>query len=398
MKNKKPNILLLGSNSGNNLGDAAILSGILDSVSKVLPEAEFVVPSHKPKFINENYGKEFNVKGISFNPWTFSIRFLGFTTFKAMKKADIAMICDGIIFGKNIFNPLFNYLNTLVFLVPWAKITNTKLVCYSCGIGPFRSKLERVLAKFLINNCDLVIMRDNDSKKLAQDIGVTKDIHVTGDPAFVNPVNDQKRAIEVMKENNINPEYPILGINVTKYIDGWLGKDEKVEDRENFLNMLSDGINSAKEKINENIQTVLFSTHPMDEGFCRELASKTAGNVIDNSRYLSHDIQAVMRESRLFIGMRFHSVVLSTAVGVPVIALIYAPKVKGMMRLMESGEYGFDLKSLTSENFSEKIISAWNESNELQEKQQKIVRELISGAYNATEIIRDKYFPNTESK
>ncbi len=397
MKSNTPTITLLGNNSGRNLGDAAILSAILDVVSKEIPDAEFLVPSTHPHFIDDNYGSTYNVKGVNVMPWTGSIRLLGIPTFRCIAKSDIALICDGIIFGKKLWNPAFNFLITLIFLMPWAKLTGCKVVCYSCGIGPFPSFWSRLFAKWVINGSDLVIMRERDSEALSRKIGVTKPIEVTGDAAFINPVSSDERAEQILEEEGISSELPLLGINVTTYIDSWLSADERVGSKEKFLEMLAEGINQAKEQVNERFTPLLFSTQPMDEKVTYKVAEMVGAKVIHNSKYLSHDIQAAMRRCGLLIGMRFHSLVLSSAVGVPIVGLVYAPKVRGYMRLLDCEDYSLELKDMSAENFRDTVVKAWNKRAQLRTHQSTIVEDLKRGAQRAAVTLRERYFTATEN-
>ena len=393
MKGTHPVITLLGSNSGNNLGDAAILSSILEHLTRELPTSEFIVPTTKPSFINTHYSKRYNVKAISMMPWTASIRFVGVPTFVSLWKSDVALICDGILFGKKLWNPFFNWLIALIFVVPYARLVNCKVVCYCTGIGPFKSKISQVMARWVLNGCDLVIMRENDSKKLTEDLGCIHPVEVTGDAAFINPVSDESRGKDVSKELGLDFSKPTLGINVTKYMDTWLNENEKIQDKDAFLKMLATGIKNARTNLGENFQTVVFCTHPMDEGAATELATHLDGLKVFNSKYLSHDIQAVMRQCELFVGMRFHSVVLASAVDVPIIGLIYMPKVRGYMRLLECEDYSLELGKLTLESFTAAIEKGWKERAALKSRQKKTVDELKAGALRAAARIREQYFP-----
>jgi len=393
VKGTNPRITLIGSNSGRNVGDAAIMSAILEVVTKEIPNAEFFVPSTNPKFIDDNYGAQYKVKGVNVMPWTGSIRLLGIPTFACLAKSDVALICDGIIFGKKLFNPLFNFLITLIFVVPWARLVGCKVVCYSCGIGPFSSKISRMFARWVLNGCDLVIMREHDSKKLAEEIGVTKPIPVTGDAAFLNPVSSDARAQEILKENSVDLNKPLFGINVTKYFDAWLTESERVADKSVFLKTLADGINAAANSCG--FLPLVFSTQPMDEGVAQQLADLLKAKVIANSKYLSHDMQAVMRRCELFMGMRFHSVVLASAVETPVLGLIYAPKVRGFMRLLECQDYAVELASLATGTLQKTLENAWSNRKALQAKQKLVIDELKKGAHQAALTLRDRYFPES---
>lgn len=398
MKGNHPRITLLGNNSGRNLGDAAIMSAIFDSVTNELPDAEFLVPSLVPSFIEKNYGGRFNVRAIDVKPKTFSMRLLGLPTIKCLAKSDVALICDGIIFGRKLFSP-HNFLITLIFVVPLARLFGCRVVCYSCGIGPFPTRISKLFARWVINLCDLVIMREHDSKKLAEEIGVTKPIEVTGDAAFLNYISDRKLAEEIALHEGIHLNKPLLALNVTPYLDSWLEKSERLTDPATYLSTVAKGIGEARriiaqQSLDDVPQCVLFSCSPMDEAFTYELAAKVDGVVIDNTKYLSHDIQAVMKLCGLLVGMRFHSLILSSSVAVPIVGLIYAPKVRGYMRQLGCAEYGIELNTITPETLGQQIARAWIDRKALQSKQQRVVEALRAGAQQASQQLRTRYFPN----
>jgi polysaccharide pyruvyl transferase WcaK-like protein len=392
MKAAHPRITLLGNNSGRNLGDMAIMSSILESLSKRLPNAEFYVPSIKPEWTEKHYGGQYNVKAIDVMPWTGSIRLLGLPTFWCLAKSDCALICDGIIFGKKLFNPAFNYLITLVFLVPLAKLLGCKMVCYSTGIGPFPSWISKLLAKWTINGCDLVMMRERDSEALCKEIGVTRPIELTGDAAFINPVSSEDTAIEITRSIGLDPSKPMLAINATSYLDTWLTPEQRLKDPHSFLKVVAEGIKKAQEMVKERFQPLVVCTHPMDESTCQELAKLVDGAMLTNTTYLSHDIQAVIRRCGLLVGMRFHSIVLASSVETPVVGLIYAPKVRGYLRLLKCEDYGLELADVTPQTLSDTLVKAWDTRVALQEQQRPTIRDLKAGAEHAADLLVHRYY------
>ncbi len=392
MKAAHPRITLLGNNSGRNLGDMAIMSSILESLSRRLPNAEFYVPSIKPEWTEKHYGGRYNVKAIDVMPWTGSIRLLGLPTLWCLAKSDCALICDGIIFGKKLFNPAFNYLITLVFLVPLAKLLGCKMVCYSTGIGPFPSWISKLLAKWTINGCDLVMMRERDSEALCKEIGVTQPIELTGDAAFINPVSSEDTAVEITRSIGLDPGKPMLAINATSYLDTWLTPEQRLKDPHSFLKVVAEGIKKAQESVKERFQPLVVCTHPMDEATCQELAKLVDGAILTNTTYLSHDIQAVIRRCGLLVGMRFHSIVLASSVETPVVGLIYAPKVRGYLRLLKCEDYGLELAQVTPETLSETLVKAWDNRAALQEQQRPTIRDLKAGAEHAADLLVHRYY------
>ena len=368
------------------------MSSIMESLSKRMPNAEFYVPTIKPEWVRKHYGERYNVKAVNVMPWTLSLRLLGLPTLICLAKSDVALICDGIIFGKKLFNPAFNYLITLVFLVPLARLLGCKMVCYSTGIGPFQNKISRLLAKWTIEGCDLVMMRERDSEKLTKDIGVTKPVELTGDAAFINPVSDDKVAVSIMRELGLDPEKPTMAINATAYLDTWLNPSERLSDPKGLLKTIAEGVQQAQKQVTDTFQPLIVCTHPMDEATCRELAEMCGAKVLTNSTYLSHDIQAVIRRCGILVGMRFHSIVLASSVETPVVGLIYAPKVRGYLKLLQCEEFSLELASLTPQYLAQKLSEAWNARKELQERQRPVIGDLKEGAEHAADLLCSKYF------
>jgi polysaccharide pyruvyl transferase WcaK-like protein len=397
MKNDHPVITLLGNNSGNNIGDAAIMASVMDMLTEVLPTAEFLVPSMKPEWIETHYGKKYNVRAIDVRPRTGSLRLFGIPTFQCLAKSDAALICDGIIFDHKLFSP-HNFLSTLYMLLPALLVTRCKLVCFSTGIGPLRTGLGRHMAKCVINACDLVMMRDEDSRTLCREIGVTKEVHLTGDAAFVNKVSPDERAPHIAAELGLSLEKPLFGVNVTSYMDSWLVGKERLSDPKGYLRLLAESIQGANATLGNPFTPLVFSTHPMDEPPADELAQLLSTNgsrctVIKNSTYSSHDEQALMRRCGVFLGMRFHSLILSSAVQAPIIALIYAPKVRGYMRLLKSEDVALELGSLTKEKLQNTIIETWKNREQIGARQKVPIDELKRRAYIAARLLRERIYP-----
>lgn len=392
MRYRNPRLTLLGNNAGRNVGDMAIMSSIMESITKRLPGAQFYVPSTNPEWTRRNYGARFKVRALNVMPWTASLRLLGLPTLYALATSDIALICDGIIFGNRLFNPAFNYLITLVFIVPLARLLGCKVVCYSCGIGPLGSAISRRLAKWTINGCDLVMMRDRDSVALARQVGVTRPIELTGDPAFINPVSSDERACDILRGLGIDAATPILAVNVTAYLDRWLRKDERLSEGTDLIRQLAEGISVAQRQVHYQFVPLVIATHPMDEDICRALAAQIGGKVLLCSSFLSHDIQAVLRRCGMLLGMRFHSLVLASSVMTPVMALVYAPKVRGYMRSLECDDVALELAGLTPAVLAERLAWAWDRREELRSRQAPHIQNMKAGAERAADTLLQRYF------
>ena len=403
-------ITILGSNSGRNAGDAAILASIMRILTEKLgPDTIFEVPSTNPKFIKSQYGSKFNVKPISIMPWTASVRLLGLPTFRSVKRSDMTLITDGIIFDVKLFNPLFNFLITLIFIAPWAKLWGRPLVCFNVGIGPLESFWGKRFGRFVGNACDLITVRDQESHDLFRQVGVIRDIHLTGDSAFLNWGISKEKVYDHLKFKQISEpakEGRLLGVNVTPYVDRWLRKDEKVEERASFLPTLAQAL--VRLKCEKNLEPVIFTTQVMDAAYGSALSEQVSklyhqqtGDswrpaLFANVDLNNHELMSLAGICRLFLGMRYHSLILASKAGAPVMGLIYAPKVRSFMAQVGTPEFGIELAKASSDSLFETVALALERQDTVRQKQQAVVNNLCQGAERAADLLRERYYSQEE--
>lgn len=412
MSNKKSKlrVTILGSNSGRNAGDAAILAAIMRSLSEETDgKVSFEVPTTHPQFVDGEYGDEFEVRGINVMPWTGSVRLLGIPTFKSIRRTDVTLITDGIIFDINLWNPLFNFLITLIFLVPWAKMCGKKVVCYNVGIGPLDSFFGKVFARWVGNACDIITVRDQDSLELFRKIGVNKEIHLTADSVFQGWASEASRVDTVISELGLEEEFSksnVLGVNITRYIDRWLRSDQKVSDKSEFVPMFARVL--AKLKAEQGIEPLITITQIMDlesgerlakltgEEFEKVSKGKTwAPKVISNKNNNNHDLIGLDSRCSLFVGMRLHSLIIACRAACPVVGLVYAPKVRSFLSQLGTPDRSIELAEITEEGLYESLLDAWNNREQIKQTQQAVHKELEERAAFSARLVVDEF---SESK
>lgn len=111
-KGKIESITLLGSSSGRNAGDAALVGTIMDSIDLACGERLlYEIPSIKPDFIYRSYKNR--VRAIGMWPWNLSIKMLGVPTYRSIMRTDLSLVFDAVLFDRSLYNPAFNYLSSL---------------------------------------------------------------------------------------------------------------------------------------------------------------------------------------------------------------------------------------------------------------------------------------------
>src|SRR5699024_1572399 len=134
-----------------------------------------------------------------------------------------------IIGGGGILMDL--YTHSLVLFGMYGKIaryTKTPYVIFSAGAGPIETVKGKVILRSLVNQAELVTVRDKASVDVLKSIGVNRDISVIADPAFyVQPPEGKK----TMKEERTIQ----VGVTAVPYFhaDYWPTEDE--EKYENYV-------------------------------------------------------------------------------------------------------------------------------------------------------------------
>ena len=91
-------ISLLGSSSGRNAGDAALIAGIMRSVDNACGQRlMWEIPTLRPEFIWRSY--ENRVRAISMLPWAGTVGMLGIPTYQSLMRTNMTLIYDAMIMG-----------------------------------------------------------------------------------------------------------------------------------------------------------------------------------------------------------------------------------------------------------------------------------------------------------
>ena len=73
-------------------------------------------------------------------------------------------------------------------------------------------------------------------------------------------------------------------------------------------------------------------------------------------------------------------------------SLIYAPKVRGYLRLLNCEDYGLELASLNEEVLGARLADAWDNRAALKARQEPIIRDLKAGAEHAADLLVHRYY------
>lgn len=294
----------------NNSGDDALLLAILNSIKNKYEYAEIVVLSKKPAETRKIY----QVKSVN--------RYNIFLMLKHIFKCDCLISGGGsLIQDATSTKSLLYYLSVIKI----AQIFRKKIMLYANGIGPLNSFKNIEKTKNILNDVDLITLRDNASALELEHIGVTiPKIEVTADPAFLLNADDNGK--KILDSYNVPEDKRYMCVSVREWKDN----------PENFVEIMAEFCDYAYEKYN--FYTVFL---PMQHCVDFEISSKIKNamknrSTVIGTKFPIESVLSIMSKADICVGMRLHSLIYSVNCFVPTIGLMYDPKIKGFMDYIEN--------------------------------------------------------------
>lgn len=362
---KVKEIIIHGFYGHGNLGDDLILLSIFSEINRI-PGISIKVFCTNPKEINKLY----SIEGIN-------SAIVYFNVFQIVRQIKALLKCDLFILGGG--GLLKDYGKSSKSLKKWfywlriAQILRKKTVLLAVGVENIRySKSKEILKKYL-KKVDLITVRDEDSENILRKLGINNNIKVISDPSILLTNQEINSKKELSKP-------PKIIISVRHWYDeGKYIKDLNLN--ENFLKVLSKVVDYLIEKYNAKIYFIPMRIIPYDDD------RKVAKDIVLESKYKDfvtrytsslgvNELLDLLSDCDLVIGMRLHSLIIASSLGIPIIALEYMPKIKGFMKSIKQLEYCHDLNTISFENLRDSIESTFKHHNQRSNQIKLMVDEL----------------------
>ncbi len=302
------NIVICGYHGFSNSGDEALLCAMIDIIRKKCKDTHITVLSIHP----DSTAKLYNVDSI--------YRYNLFKINKLFKKTDLFIFGGGsLIQDITSSRSLYYYLAILKLALK----NKVKVMLYGNGIGPLCKKKNRLAARKCLNKVNLITLRDDMSDKLLSEIGVTEPrILITADPAFTLQFENICPPVELLSRAGLasGAKYAVIAARPWK------------NTASDYAATLAAFCDELSEKYG--ILPLFVPMQPKEDvPFSRTVISKmrTEGYIIDEAINIDK-VFALIAGSELTVGMRLHTLIYATTLGVPVIALSYDPKVTAFMQ------------------------------------------------------------------
>lgn len=272
---------------------------------------------------------------------------------KAIRHSKVILSGGGGLFQDTTSLKSLIYYLKIPFL---AKLFGKKTMIFAQGIGPIKTEAGKFLTRMLCNHfIDAITVRDEGSKKTLESIGVKKAITVTGDLAFLLPLEKIPAPI------NLNlPAGPAFVISLRD----WPGVH-------GAINEFAKTISSFSKKTGATPILLPFQPN-QDVEILRALGQAlTVPHIYHIVPLPPTELLSIIQKSEMVIGMRFHSLVFAAAAGVPFVGIAYDEKVKHLAD--ETNFPVLPLVELDKPELESILLETWNDRTSLKEKLSKNV-------------------------
>ncbi|MCL2187391.1 MAG: polysaccharide pyruvyl transferase CsaB [Defluviitaleaceae bacterium] len=301
-------IMLSGYYGYANSGDDALLDAVISALRREKPDVSLLVLSRNPQETLRETGV-FSINRLNF----FSVR-------KYMKRTRL------IVYGGGSHMQDITSTRSLVyytFLVHMAKFMGLRVMLYGNGIGPINHPRNITKARRALNACDYVSLRDPDSLEFVKNIGVQNpNIHLSVDPVFsLDLSNGSVPSLSSDMPVLQGSDYFAVSLRPWKYNEA------------HFVEKMVEAIHYTAQQYA--LTPLLIPMESIDLPILRETAKRlTCPYILLPRVYRHNEIIAAIAKTKFALCMRLHALIYAAVAGLPVIGLIYDPKVANFIAYM----------------------------------------------------------------
>lgn len=311
-----------------NSGDEAILKSIVRDFRDYNSNIRITALSNNP----DKTSTEYSINSIN------RINLIDIS--KKIKKSDLFISGGGsLLQDQTSTRSLLYYL----FIIKIALHYKKKIMLYANGIGPINSKNNAKRVNRIINQVDLITLREEHSLKLLREIGIDKPKTIlTADPVLTTKPADVHIVEDLLKKEGISRETKLIGINI---------RDWKYSG--DFNVRLAESLVYIYNKYNLIPLFIPMSAGDLEVIKCFAQPLDIPYKILSEV-YLPEELIGIAERLVIVMAMRLHTLIYSSIAATPMVGLIYDPKVKGYLEYIGQPAAG-NVENISSSKINEKI-------------------------------------------
>ena len=301
---------IAGSYGGLNLGDEAILEGILDQLRPTV-DAEVTVFSVNPEDTRDRHQVE---------------RVVAVRTLSREEVRPEVERLDLLIFGGGGLlydGGVATYLREVVI----AHELGVPVFVYAVSAGPLEHGRSRTAVRGAFENTAAVTVRDRLSQRLLEEIGVPAPIRLTADPALL--VRVEPPAEDLLVREAIHPGTRLIGMSVREPGDAAPDLDVR-----HYHQLLSNAADFMIDRYDAVVVFVPMEARVLDLQHSHAVLSGMAHArraMVLQREYTARQLLSLVGHFEFALGMRLHFLIFAALQRVPFVPLPYGPKISAFI-------------------------------------------------------------------
>lgn len=355
-----------GSYGGINLGDEAILEGILLGIRESVT-ADVVVFTRD----EEDTRRRHNVEG------AVAIRNLNREEARReVEQLDVLILGGGgILYDRDAEA----YLRE----VELAHECGVPVIVYAVSAGPLKDPTVREIVGKHLNRVEVITVRDRQGMRLLEEIGVDREITVTADPAFLLEADE-------MPEDALMRERLDKGRRLVAFSVREPGPAAPDIDVDHYHGLLANAADFVIDRLDAEVIFMPMERAKMDLQHSHAVISMMQfadhASVL-KGQYTSRQMIGLISQFEFAIGMRLHFLIFSALANVPFVALPYASKVAGLVE-----DLNMEMPPINNVNAGRLIATidrSWDYRKDIQKKTQEALPDLKRRARQTNQLLLD---------
>jgi polysaccharide pyruvyl transferase CsaB len=347
-----------------NLGDEAILEGILGQLRAAVP-ADVTVFSRNPEDTLARHKVE---RAVSTRARTRR------EMVPEIERLDLFVLGGGgILYDQDAEE----YMRE-VFI---ANELNVPVMLYAISAGPLTTEPARRAVRSALNVSPppVITVRDRLGYRLLEDVGVTPEIHLTADPALL--LDPEGLSRDALKAEGVEFDRHLVGFSVREP-----GPAAPDIDPEEYYALLANAADFVVKRYDANVVFVPMERTDVQHSHAVVAHMQKAERAeILKRRYSPRQILDLMGHLEFAVGMRLHFLIFAALRGTPFAALPYASKVTGLLEDLEMpmpplGDIGIG-------QLIARIDASWDTRAEIRTKLRERVPALRTRAQQTNELL-----------
>lgn len=299
-----------GSYGGLNLGDEAILQSMIAQLRREFP-VELTVFSREPEDTRRRHRIERAVP----------VRTLS----RGEILPDIDRLDLFVLGGGGILYDADakTYLREAML----AQECGVPVMLYAIGAGPLEDPAVQNLVRDCLDHVDVITVRERRAQKILEEAGVSREIVVTADPAFL--LEPEALPRDALSKEGLHGRRRLIGLSVRE--PGVAAPDI---DKDVYHALLANAADFMVDRFDADIVFVPMERSVLDTQHSHAVIAqmlRAQRATVLKGEYTPGQLMSLIGRFSFAVGMRLHFLIFAALQKVPFVALPYASKVSGLL-------------------------------------------------------------------